>query len=60
MDALLSVKEAARLLGVSSDLVYLLAKGGELPSVRIGTGARKARVLFRPADLEAFVSERAA
>jgi excisionase family DNA binding protein len=60
VEHLLDVKETASLLRVSTDLVYLLAKSGDLPSVRIGTGARKPRVLFRMSDVEAFVAERAA
>lgn len=60
MEHLLDVKETADLLRVSTDLVYLLAKTGDLPSVRIGTGPSKPRVLFRMADVEAFVAERAA
>jgi excisionase family DNA binding protein len=55
VDHLLDVQGVADLLNVSTDLVYLLAKSGDLPCVRIGTGPRKPRILFRPEDVEAFV-----
>src|SRR5262245_48867131 len=37
---LLDAKEVADLLRVSRDLVLLLARQGDLPSVRIGTGSQ--------------------
>jgi excisionase family DNA binding protein len=53
LDALLNVKDAAALLGVSARFVNRLASTGELASVRIGR-----RMLFRQSDLEAFVESR--
>ncbi|MEE3853212.1 excisionase family DNA-binding protein [Gordonia sp. LSe1-13] len=45
-----SVPEAARLLGISRDACYEMAKSGELPAIRIGP--RRIRIPARPlADL---------
>jgi excisionase family DNA binding protein len=52
-DHLLSVKQVAARLGVSTPIVYRLANCGELPHVRISNAIRVA-----PADLEAFVAAR--
>jgi excisionase family DNA binding protein len=52
-DALLDVDEAARRLGLARSTVYKLAQRCELPSVKAG-----ARLLFRPADLDAHVDAR--
>jgi PTS system nitrogen regulatory IIA component len=49
-DRLLTVKEAAAILGVRPGTVYLWAERGELPSYKIGSLRR-----FRLADLEAFI-----
>jgi excisionase family DNA binding protein len=48
-DDAITVKQAAEILGVSTDKVYDLAKEGRLAHKRIGRTIR-----FRPADLEAF------
>jgi excisionase family DNA binding protein len=48
---LLSLREAARLLGVSFWSVRRLIQYGELPSVAVGR-----RVLIEPAAIEQFIS----
>jgi len=53
-DGLVDVAEAARRLGLKPGTVYKKAERLELPSVKIGGG----RVLFRPADLDAYVEAR--
>jgi len=50
---LLDVDAAARRLGLAVGTVYRKAAKCELPSVKIGE-----RVLFRPADLDAYAQER--
>jgi excisionase family DNA binding protein len=50
---LLSVREAAEMLGIGHAMVYKLLAAGQLPSVRIG-----GRRLFDPADLDRFIDER--
>jgi excisionase family DNA binding protein len=50
---LVGVREAARLLGLSTSTVYKRAESCELPSVKAGS-----RVLFRPADLSAYAEAR--
>lgn len=48
---LLSAKETAAMLGVSQRTLYNLTRAGKLPAVRIGR-----RVLYRPADVEAYIT----
>ncbi|HYD42495.1 MAG TPA: helix-turn-helix domain-containing protein [Anaeromyxobacter sp.] len=48
---LLTVRDAARVLGVSTATVYALCDEGRLAHVRVGNAIR-----VRPADLEAFTS----
>jgi excisionase family DNA binding protein len=50
---LLSVREVAARLGVSTAIVYRLYELGELAHVRISSAYR-----VRPSDLERFISER--
>ena len=50
---LLVVHQAAQRLGLAKSTVYKRAESCELPSVKVGT-----RVLFRPADLDAFAGAR--
>lgn len=52
MTRLISVKEAADILGIKGPTVYKLVAAGELAHVRIGT-----RVLFSPERLDSFVKE---
>lgn len=46
---MLSAKEVAALLGLSSRKVYAMASSGQLPSYRFGDAVR-----FDPVDVEAF------
>lgn len=50
MEQLISVNEAASLLGLKASTVREWAKRGRLPSIKIST-----RRLFRASDLEAWV-----
>ncbi|MFD6210204.1 helix-turn-helix domain-containing protein [Peribacillus frigoritolerans] len=43
----ITVQETAAYLGISKDLVYAMAKAGELPAVKIGR-----RILFRKESLD--------
>ncbi len=52
-ERLLDVDEAAQRLGLSPSTVYKRAQACKLPSVKDGT-----RVLFRPADLDAYAAAR--
>jgi excisionase family DNA binding protein len=52
-DYLLSVKQVAARLGVSTPIVYRLANNGEMPHIRISNAIRVA-----PADLAAFIASR--
>ncbi|HOA51273.1 MAG TPA: helix-turn-helix domain-containing protein [Thermogutta sp.] len=52
------LKDAARILGLSTRTVWQLAHDGQIPCVRVGTGRRK--TLLFPADaLKAWLLERA-
>jgi excisionase family DNA binding protein len=53
-DDLMTASDAARILGVSVDMVRLLARGGELAFMSTISGVR----LFRRADVDALVSRR--
>lgn len=50
---LLTIKQTAEALGVSSAMVYKLSREQALPVVRIGSAVR-----IDPRDLEAFIEER--
>jgi len=49
--ALLTVREVATLLGVSTKTIYALAARRELPPVRVSNALR-----FRPEDVRAFIA----
>jgi len=49
----LSINEAARVLGIERATVYRLLRAGELESVRVGK-----RQKFRPEDLDAYLERR--
>ncbi|HWA97336.1 MAG TPA: helix-turn-helix domain-containing protein [Pirellulales bacterium] len=49
-DALLTVRDVAERLKVSTRTIQTMTKAGELPTVRIRRAVR-----FRPADVRAFV-----
>ena len=53
-DDLMTASDAGRILGISVDMVRLLARGGELAFVSTISGVR----LFRRADVDALVSRR--
>ncbi len=53
-DDLMTASDAGRIIGVSVDMVRLLARGGELAFLSTISGVR----LFRRADVEALVSRR--
>jgi DNA-binding transcriptional MerR regulator len=53
-DDLMTASDAGRILGVSVDMVRLLARGGELPFMSTISGVR----LFRRADVEALARRR--
>ena len=52
-ERLLDVHEAAQRLGLAKSTIYKRSERCELASVKVGT-----RVLFRPADLDAFTGAR--
>jgi len=54
-DDLMTASDAGRILGVSADMVRLLARGGKLAFLSTIGGVR----LFRRADVDALVSRRA-
>jgi DNA-binding transcriptional MerR regulator len=53
-DDLMTASDAGRILGVSVDMVRLLARGGALPFTSTISGVR----LFRRADVEALARRR--
>ncbi|HVE84989.1 MAG TPA: helix-turn-helix domain-containing protein [Myxococcales bacterium] len=55
MDELLTVGDAARVLGLSTDMVRKLARLGRLPALR----ARNGYHLFHRSDVERLAEERA-
>lgn len=58
-DDLLTVSEAAELLGVSASWVYQRTRTGQLPVIRLGD-TPAAAIRFRRADLETWLDERKA
>lgn len=52
-------REAAKALGISERLLWQLTKDGQIPCVRIGSGARKA-VLYPVDALQTWLRDRAA
>ena len=53
-DDLMTASDAGRILGVSVDMVRLLAKSGDLPCMRTTSGVR----LFRRSDVVALAKRR--
>jgi DNA-binding transcriptional MerR regulator len=53
-DDLMTASDAGRILGVSVDMVRLLARGGNLPFMSTISGVR----LFRRADVDALAKRR--
>src|SRR5687768_1132609 len=68
MERLLTLDDAAQVLGVSVDTVYLLVESGQLPYVDVGSRAYKDKratprrnrptMRFRDEDLQAFILAR--
>jgi excisionase family DNA binding protein len=56
-DRLLSVKEAAYLVGMSNVSLYRRIDSGALPAIRLGSGP-KAPIRISSADLAKYMSER--
>lgn|GEM_PF-3210309 len=54
-DDLMTASDAGRIIGVSADMVRLLARGGKLAFMSTIRGVR----LFRRADVDALVTRRA-
>ena len=54
-DDLMTASDAGRIIGVSADMVRLLARGGKLAFMSTIRGVR----LFRRADVDALVARRA-
>ena len=52
---LLTVKDVAERLSVSSSLIYQLVESGKLPVLRIGNG--RGAIRFSPQDIEAYLEE---
>jgi excisionase family DNA binding protein len=52
-------REAAKALSISPRLLWQLTKDGQIPCVRVGSGARKS-VLYPVAELQAWLSREAA
>jgi excisionase family DNA binding protein len=56
-DRLLSVKEAADLVGLSAVTLYRRLEAGALPCIRLGDGP-KAPIRISSADLATYIAER--
>jgi excisionase family DNA binding protein len=50
-----TVRQAAKMLGVSRALVYAYCQSGELPHMRFGLPGRRGTIRIRQDDLELFV-----
>ena len=48
----LSVREAARRIGVGASLVYQSCAEGVLPHYRLGASGRRGKILIEPAELD--------
>ena len=53
IEALLSLDEVSKVLGISESGVYRLVRSGELPRVKVGN-----RTLFDPHDVRTFIASR--
>jgi len=58
MRELLTIKQAAKLLGVSVETVRRLVWSGRISYVDLGRGGRYMMVRFRPEHIEEFLRER--
>lgn len=58
MPDLLKPAEAAKFLGVCEKILVRHVDAGDLPAIDVGRGAKKRRLRYDPADLEAFKEKR--
>lgn len=58
LEKLLRPKEVASILGLKPPCIYRMLRTGELPSVTVKTGKRKAFLRVRPSALEKWLLER--
>lgn len=58
MDRLLTPREAAEIVGVSTDHVRSLIKQGSLVATNVGLGKRVQRWRVSPDELQAFIRQR--
>lgn len=54
----ISVREAARRVGVSASLVYQWCADGTLSHYRLGASGKRGKILIEPAELEKFYEAR--
>jgi excisionase family DNA binding protein len=57
-DNLLSVKAAAKKIGVSRALIYQLCAEGTLPHYRLGGKGKRGKIVIDPNELEAYFRAR--
>ena len=60
VEKLLSIVQAARIIGVKPDTITSWTAKGALPHVRILAGRKRPAIRFREPDLDAFVCDRIA
>jgi excisionase family DNA binding protein len=58
MESLLTPKQLTEILGLKRSCIYRMLRSGELPCVRVTTGARKLSLRVRPSALEKWLKAR--
>ena len=58
MTALLTIAEAAAMLGVSVKTMRGHVKAGEIAYINLGRGEKRARMAFEPCDIDEFLNRR--
>jgi excisionase family DNA binding protein len=58
MENLLTPKQLTQILGLRRSCIYRMLRSGELPCVRVATGARKLSLRVRPSALEKWLKAR--
>jgi excisionase family DNA binding protein len=58
VENLLTAKQITEILGLKRSCVYKMLRSGELPCVRVTTGARKLSLRVRPSILEKWLKAR--
>jgi len=53
----ITVKEAAKTIGVSASLIYSWCHERRLKHFRVGSKGRRGKILIDPGDLEAFMRQ---